>query len=81
MGNSLRFLGRYQEAIVSYQGAVEIDEGSFDAWGNMGVSYGHLGQHKMALECFDRALRLSPQDAHWRKMRDLAMQKMDQGDN
>jgi tetratricopeptide (TPR) repeat protein len=67
---------RQQEAIECYKRAVSIDPNYADAWGNMGVSYGLMGNHQQALECFEKALGIHPEDAQWLHMKAVALQKL-----
>jgi tetratricopeptide (TPR) repeat protein len=65
-GGSLFCLGRYDEAVRSYDRALEIDPRFAAAWNNKGNSFRRLGRHDEAICCYDKALEMDPQDtAAW----------------
>ena len=53
-------LGRYEEAIKSYDEALKIDPKDAQAWNNKGVALGNLGRYGEAVTCFERALEIAP---------------------
>ena len=52
--------GRYQEALVAYDKALEIDSDSHDAWNNRGWALDQLGKYSEALDSHDKALNIDP---------------------
>ena len=64
LGNSLVVQhGKYEEAIKSYDRAIEIDPKKTEAWYNRGDSLGKLGRHEEAIKSYDRAIEIEPKDA------------------
>jgi len=57
-GRALNSLMRYEEALVAYRLAREIDITRLEAMGEMGVTYNNLGQYQNALNVYDEALNL-----------------------
>jgi tetratricopeptide (TPR) repeat protein len=57
-------LGRYEEAIASYDRAVDIKPNYGKALANRGDTYRRLGQHELAIADFNRAIELKP-DYTW----------------
>ncbi|RPJ64758.1 MAG: tetratricopeptide repeat protein [Alphaproteobacteria bacterium] len=57
-GNSLYYLGRYEEAILAYNKTIEINPQYANAWHNKGVSLDNLGRHEEAVVCYNRAKEL-----------------------
>jgi CHAT domain-containing protein/Flp pilus assembly protein TadD len=55
-GNELFGLGRYEEALESYDRAISFKHDDHEAWSNRGVSLGDLGRHEEALKSYDRAI-------------------------
>lgn len=53
-------LGRYAEAARDAHQTLELNPYHFDAATEMAHCHLHLGQHRSALECLRRALRLNP---------------------
>lgn len=51
-------LGRYEEALVSYDRVVELDPRYALAWLVRGNALGILGRYEEALPCFEEAQRL-----------------------
>jgi tetratricopeptide (TPR) repeat protein len=59
-GKKLSDVGRYEEAIGSYDRALEIDGNSSYAWFGRGCSLAELGKHEEAISSYDRALEIDP---------------------
>ncbi|TBR61750.1 hypothetical protein B4U84_13550, partial [Westiellopsis prolifica IICB1] len=59
-GIALRQLGRYEEAIASYDKAVEIKPDKDEAWYNRGIALGHLGRNEEAIASYDQAIKIKP---------------------
>ncbi|MGB7449292.1 MAG: tetratricopeptide repeat protein, partial [Ornithinimicrobium sp.] len=65
-GNELFDLGRFEEAIASYDQALQIQPDYDLAWHNRGWALFKLGQFEEALSSFDQALQIQPDnDATW----------------
>jgi len=60
LGNALRALGRYDEALESYARATERDPARFAAWFNFGQLAADRGRPGAATTAFRRALALDP---------------------
>ena len=52
--------GKYEEAITLYSTHLSFHPENSDAWANKGFSLSVLGKHNEAIECFDKALELTP---------------------
>jgi tetratricopeptide (TPR) repeat protein len=59
-GNKLYRLGRYEEAISSYDRAIEINPDLHEVWYNLGVSLSNLGRYADAIASYDRAIAINP---------------------
>jgi tetratricopeptide (TPR) repeat protein len=55
---SLYKLGRYQEALDSYDQALALDQEYADAWNNRGMTLKCLGRHEEAVTSYERAIAL-----------------------
>ena len=62
-GVALGDLGKHDEALKSYERAIEINPNDAEAWYNKGAVLGNLGKHDEALKCFDKAIEINPNDA------------------
>ncbi|MGB8701154.1 MAG: tetratricopeptide repeat protein [Thermosynechococcaceae cyanobacterium] len=62
LGNARFFESRYEEAIKSYNKALELKPEHVEAWIGRGVALRNLGQHEEALESYDRALKIESND-------------------
>ncbi len=60
MGVTLRKLGRCEEAIASYNRAIEIDPTDATTHCNMGVALRKLGRCEEAIASYNRALEIDP---------------------
>lgn len=63
-GLVLRHMGRVEEAITSYDRAVECDPGNFEAWDNRGYALTQLGRLTEALTSIEKSLQVNPQHAN-----------------
>jgi tetratricopeptide (TPR) repeat protein len=56
LGIAQQRTGDYEEALISFQRAVFIDDDLTEAWGSMGLIYYELEQFDLAEECYQSAL-------------------------
>ncbi|MGJ5673866.1 MAG: tetratricopeptide repeat protein [Nostochopsis sp.] len=64
--NQLYNLGHYEDAIASYDKAVEIKPDKDQAWYNRGNALGYLGRNQEAIASYDKALEIKPdKDEAW----------------
>jgi len=59
-GNTLTSLGRFEEALASYDRALALDSKYMLAWNNRGVVLKEMKRLEQALASYDRALALKP---------------------
>ena len=55
--------GKYEEAIASYDQAIEIKPDCQDTWCNRGIALNDLGRYEEAIASYDRAIEIQP-DSH-----------------
>lgn len=68
----LRMLEKTEEALISYDKAIQFDPDNFSAWSNKGKCLEELKRYEEALECFDRAIQIKLEDEYaWRCRSDL----------
>ncbi|MGK7929086.1 MAG: tetratricopeptide repeat protein [Spirulina sp.] len=66
LGNILVADRQYEEAIASYDKAVEINPNYDAAWYNRGVALYNLGRYEEAIASYDKAVEINPNyDAAW----------------
>jgi len=58
LGNCQDCLGQNEEAIASYDKALQIDPGHAEAWFNKGMSLKKTGQIKESLQCIEKSIDL-----------------------
>ncbi|MCC5899846.1 MAG: tetratricopeptide repeat protein [Phormidium sp. BM_Day4_Bin.17] len=58
--NALFFSGRYSDAIVAYQQAVQLKPDYHQAWSNQGSALFHLQRYPEAIAAYNRALSIYP---------------------
>jgi tetratricopeptide (TPR) repeat protein len=63
VGSGFNEIDCYEEAIASYDRAVEIKPDLHDAWYNRGSTLGRLGHYEEAIASYDRAMEIKP-DLH-----------------
>jgi tetratricopeptide (TPR) repeat protein len=59
-GIALYDLGRYEEAVASYDKAIEIKPDDEEAWNNRGIALRNLGRYEEAVASYDKALEIKP---------------------
>jgi tetratricopeptide (TPR) repeat protein len=57
-GNALYFEKQYEEAIASYDKALDFKQDSFEAWFNRGVSLSELKRYEEAITSYDKAVEI-----------------------
>ena len=62
-GNEMMFQGRFEQAILHYDRALEIHSGSARAWHSKANALEALGKYEEALACYDAALDCDAGDA------------------
>lgn len=75
-GVTLSNLGRYNEAIASYDNALKLDPNSEISLNNKGLALYSLGKHSEAINCFNRILILDPNARHVIINKYLALSKL-----
>ena len=58
LGNCQDCLDKYEDAIASYDKALQIDPGHAEAWFNKGISLKKFGQTKEASQCIEKSINL-----------------------
>ena len=54
-------LGQYEEAIASFDSAIEIEPDDYDAWLNRGFALENLGHYNAATGSYARAIEIQPE--------------------
>jgi tetratricopeptide (TPR) repeat protein len=76
LGNSLYKLGRLDEAIASYDKAIEFKSDYHEAWNNRGIALNKLGRLDEAIASYDKAIEFKPdKDEAWNN-RGIALRKL-----
>src|SRR5919198_6314221 len=63
-GAALNNLGRYKEALGSFDKAIEINPKLGKAWYNKGSALVELRENTEAIKCFDKAIEIDPNDPY-----------------
>lgn len=63
---------RYDEALASFEQAVKLQPDLLDAWSNKGGTHYLVGQHRQAVDAFERGIHLVPGSAGFRLKRLIA---------
>jgi tetratricopeptide (TPR) repeat protein len=62
LGNLQGVRKNYEEAISSYDKAVEFKPDYYEAWNNRGISLANLGRYEEAISSYDKAVEFKPDD-------------------
>ena len=62
-GVELVVQGKYNEAILAFNHAIQLDPTDAVAYNNRGAAYGQMGNHTQQIEDCNKALQLNPKDA------------------
>jgi tetratricopeptide (TPR) repeat protein len=62
IGLDLNDLDRFEEALIAFDKAIEINPNKGDIWIFKGISLGHLGRTEEAFVAFDKAIEINPKD-------------------
>ena len=66
MGYGFLDLGKFEEAIASYDKAIEFKPDKDEAWNNRGIALSDLGKFEEAIASYDKAIEFKPDyDAAW----------------
>jgi len=76
-GYCLNALGRYEEALSSYDRSIHLEPEVSSAWNNRGATLANLGRLQEALECYDEAIKLDPESAFAWGNRGIALGKLE----
>ena len=63
--------GLWNEAIRSWEKAIEIDPSYAAAWNNLGIAYEQQGKFDDARKAYDKAIKLDPENQMIRQNYDL----------
>ena len=68
-------LNNHYAAIEDCKRAIDMDPKYGKAYGRMGLAYSSVDRHKEAVECFEEALKLEPENESYKMNLDLAKEK------
>ncbi|HYW22495.1 MAG TPA: tetratricopeptide repeat protein [Nodularia sp. (in: cyanobacteria)] len=77
LGNVMRNLERYEEALHSFDKALTIKNDAPEIWNNRGAVLGDLKQYEEALHSFDKALTIKDDDPNIWNNRGAALGKLE----
>jgi tetratricopeptide (TPR) repeat protein len=75
-GQELLESENYQEAIDSFDRAIEIDPNNADSWSNRGFTLSKLNKYQEAIDSYDRALKIDPDNYNIWHSRGKLLEKM-----
>ncbi len=61
-GNTLYSMGKYEEAIDSFDKSLQTDPGNATVWNNKGLALTRSGKFDDAVICYDKAIQIDPND-------------------
>jgi adenylate cyclase len=61
-GQVLRVERRFDDAMTEFERTLALDPTLAEAYGGVGATYSDIGQYEKAIEFYDKAIRLSPQN-------------------
>lgn len=75
-GKSFYELGKYEEAIIAYDKAIELKPDYAESYNNKGNSVSNCGRDEEAIECYDKAIRLNPNYVEAINNKSIVIQKL-----
>ena len=54
--------GHYDDALNSFEQAIQINQKDPDLWNFKGITLRSLGRYNEAMECFNKSLEIDPRD-------------------
>ena len=75
-GIALYKSGSYEDAIASYDKALQFKPDYHEAWHNRGNALADLGRYEDAIASYDKALQYKPNEPLYLKWRDKALDKL-----
>ena len=60
MGNLLRSKNKFDEAVISYKKAIDINQNFFWSYYNLAITYTSLGNYKEAENFLEKTIKLNP---------------------
>ena len=61
-GKNLVNEGKYEEALLLFEKALQLDPNDHNTWNQKGVALRSMGRYDEAVECFNKSLELEPKD-------------------
>ena len=75
-GNDLTKLGKFHEAIIAYDRAIEIDPNNSDAWNGKGFTLNKLDKYTEALQASNKAIEINPNNSDGWSTKGYALAKL-----
>ncbi len=66
-------MNQLDKAIDAFKQSVQIDSNYADAYHNLGYTYQLKGDHVKAIEYFDIAIRLNPNEIEYKRSKERSM--------
>ena len=54
--------GQYENALISFEKAISLNQNNADLWNLKGITLRSLGRYNEAIECFNKSLTIDPRD-------------------
>jgi len=64
-GKRLYDARKYEEAVASFDKAIEIDPKNADAWNHKGNAIYYFSRFDDAIACYDKAIEIDPKKFFW----------------
>ncbi len=72
---------KYDEAMVYFDKALELDPANGKIWFNRGNNFVYQKKYKEALECFDKAIELEPENNYFKINREIILEYVSKDPN
>jgi len=81
-GNDDMVKENYDDAIVNYDKAIELNPSFTSAWNNKGIALSRLKRYEDAIKCYDKVIEIDPNHANaWynkaKAFRDMGQSRLD----